>query len=238
MSSACKGGFGTTSLRTAPLTKPRENELPGPAHYVVEPPVPSTSTAAAAAAGATATGGTNRNVHLSSTFASVTSRIAPPPQVQQDVPPPGSYEVSDSYNKSQGKTPQFNVSNLISLLGKGYSSSAVRSSNLSAFGSTARRFEAPPTAVKQQDDVDNPGPGNYETHKHKATGTDCKSGLMVTRETRFREKPNLVPGPGAYERSAELTKRSFNITLNDPTQESTKKKASPPPTRQTFVLGV
>lgn len=37
MESTRKGGFGTTSVRTASMTKPNDAEVPGPSHYQVNP---------------------------------------------------------------------------------------------------------------------------------------------------------------------------------------------------------
>ena len=57
-----KGVFGTTSVRIKPITKKEEQEVPGPAHYQIKEKPFKT-----------------KYPNLSSTFASVTSRVVEPP---------------------------------------------------------------------------------------------------------------------------------------------------------------
>ena len=168
---------------------------------------------------------------LSSTFASMTSRLASPPAVQQDVPPPGSYEVSQSYDSSHGK---------------GYSSQVLPSSLRASFGLTAGRFDPPRSVlIFGKTDEDNPGPGQYETQLHNATGFDTRGGLMVTRDQRFKEVGKDIPGPGAYKLSPlqqhSVLQGTFNVTLNNPVSDSQVwqyNHSSGPHSRQTFMLGV
>lgn len=57
-----KGVFGTTSVRIKPITKKEEQEVPGPAHYQIKEKPFKT-----------------KYPNLTSTFASVTSRVVEPP---------------------------------------------------------------------------------------------------------------------------------------------------------------
>lgn len=57
-----KGVFGTTSVRIKPITKKEEIEVPGPAHYQIKEKPFRT-----------------KYPNLTSTFASVTSRVVEPP---------------------------------------------------------------------------------------------------------------------------------------------------------------
>ncbi|CAB4000427.1 Hypothetical predicted protein [Paramuricea clavata] len=84
MTSKKKVAFGTSSVRTAPMTRTHEDSLPGPAHYTNTDKKPK------------------QDVQLSSTFASLTDRLHSPPPIVKDIPPPGSYEVRKSYDKTQG----------------------------------------------------------------------------------------------------------------------------------------
>lgn len=107
---------------------------------------------------------------------------------------------------------------------------------------TASRFEL---LVPGKTDEDNPGPGQYETQRHNATGVGAKSGLMVTQEDRFKKDDNKVPGPGAYQLSPlqqhSVLQSTFNVTLNNPVSDNQmwhRNQGSPPQSRQTFMLGV
>ena len=165
---------------------------------------------------------------LSSTFASMTSRLPSPPAVQQDIPSPGSYEVSKSHDISQGK---------------GFSSRVQQSAPRPSFGLTTERFALPrDILVPGRTDDDNPGPGQYETQQLQAT---AKNGLMVTQDKRFKDADNTVPGPGAYTFSPlhqhSVLRSTFNVTLGNPILENEvwqQQQQSAPHTRQTFVFGV
>lgn len=182
-----KGVFGTTSVRIKTMTKKDEVEIPGPAHYQVkEKPFK------------------NRYPNLSSTFASVTSRLTEAPSVIKELPPPGSYEVQNAYEKSQIKRDRV----------KPRTENAKRKQG--SFLSAASRFAPPRDVVISQNDPENPGPGAYD-HKE---GINRKGGLMVTKDKRFKEMKADGPGPGAYEFSPlvqdTVLQGTFNATLNNP----------------------
>ena len=83
-----KGGFGTTAVRELPLRKKNEEFLPGPAQYVVkinrvqEPKIKQ------------------------AVFKSTTNRLQIEKTGNLYAPPPGSYEVANSFDKTQGKQMQ------------------------------------------------------------------------------------------------------------------------------------
>ncbi|GFO23626.1 sperm-tail PG-rich repeat-containing protein 2-like [Plakobranchus ocellatus] len=99
----------------------------------------------------------------------------------QDAPPPGAYNVAQSFEKSAKPC-----------MAKPRTEAARRKHN--SFMSAASRFAQPPDIVTKRPENDNPGPGAYESPYH--TG---KGGLMVTRDRRFRQDMEEFPGPGTYE---------------------------------------
>lgn len=182
-----KGVFGTTSVRIQPITKKEEQEVPGPAHYQIKEKPFKT-----------------KYPNLSSTFASVTSRVVEPPPTVKELPPPGSYEVSQSFMKSQVKVDR----------AKARTDEASRKQG--SFLTAASRFAPARDVVVAQPDLENPGPGAYNA---KDT-ISKKGGLMVTKDKRFKELKSDGPGPGAYEFSPiiqdTVLKGTFNATLSNP----------------------
>lgn len=83
--SSRKGAFGSTAARIAPMMRRKEEQMPGPAHYLTKDKAKS------------------KEEPLSSTFVSATGRLHTPPGVVLDNPPPGSYEVGHSYDSTQGR---------------------------------------------------------------------------------------------------------------------------------------
>ena len=86
-----KGGFGTAAVRELPLRKKNEEFLPGPAQYVVK----------------------NRRVKdpkvKQAVFKSTTNRLHSENSGNVYAPPPGSYEVASSFDKTQGKKCQNDI---------------------------------------------------------------------------------------------------------------------------------
>ncbi|KAH3873776.1 hypothetical protein DPMN_037014, partial [Dreissena polymorpha] len=158
-----RGVFGTTSVRINNITKKEAPDLPGPNHYQVkEKPFQP------------------RYAHLSSTFASVTSRLKD--DGPKEIPPPGAYDVQRSYQNSQVH------------VGHAKPRTEVASRKHGSFMSAASRFAPPRDVVLQASDIDNPGPGTYNPAVHDRHGN-----MIVTKDKRFREFKSDVPGPGAYE---------------------------------------
>ncbi|XP_070544297.1 sperm-tail PG-rich repeat-containing protein 2-like [Ptychodera flava] len=188
MESTRRGAFGTTSVRIQPMTKKQETAQPGPAHYQVKEKQNYS----------------RYTQNVSANFASQSNRLHSPPPVIKDVPPPGSYEVSKSYDKTQTKAQH---SGPRTQEGK---------KKAGAFLSSASRFVPPRDVIIEETDPSNPGPGTYDP----SVKDPVKLGLMVTRDQRFRGNKNEVPGPGAYELSPlmqdTVLKGTFNATLNNP----------------------
>lgn len=183
-----KGVFGTTSVRIKPITKKEEQEVPGPAHYQIKEKPFKT-----------------KYPNLTSTFASVTSRVVEPPPTVKELPPPGSYEVSQAYENSQIKRGERT---------KPRTDEASRKQG--SFLTAASRFAPSRDIVVAKPDLENPGPGAYNTRDTISK----KGGLMVTKDKRFRDQKSEGPGPGAYEFSPivqdTVLKGTFNATLSNP----------------------
>lgn len=183
------GPFGTTSARIMPIIQKHEVSLPGPSHYQPKQ------------------NEERYKKQLTSTFASLTDRLsAPAPQTLQDNPPPGSYEVVNSFKKSQDKKTTSNPR----------TKDAVKRNR--AFVSASNRFAVPRDRVIKEPERDNPGPGTYD---QEMAPDKTKLALMVTKDSRFKElRKDEVPGPGAYELSPlianTLLKGTFNATLHNP----------------------
>ncbi|KAL5018397.1 hypothetical protein ScPMuIL_004119 [Solemya velum] len=161
-----RGVFGTTSVRTEPMTKRDEVEVPGPAHYQIRVKPPKT-----------------RYNQLSSTFASVTNRLNEVPTVIKEIPPPGSYEVQQSFDQSQIRSE------------KAKPRTEVANKKHGSFLSAASRFAPARDQVVKLTDLDNPGPGTYDIHSHLID----KGGLMITKDKRFKEIKADGPAPNTYE---------------------------------------
>ncbi|CAH1795521.1 unnamed protein product [Owenia fusiformis] len=182
-----RGVFGTTAIRINPITKKEENDLPGPSHYQPkEKPFKS------------------RYEQLNANFASLSSRLTEQPTIVKEVPPPGAYEVNESYQNSQAKK----------TTGKPRTKEAANKQG--AFLQSASRFVPPRDVINETSDPANPGPGSYDFDSR----LNKKGGLMVTKDNRFKEKINDMPGPGTYEYSPliqdTVLKGTFNATLNNP----------------------
>lgn len=204
-----RGVFGTTSVRTNNITQKDAPDLPGPNHYQVkEKPFQS------------------RYHHLSSTFASVTSRLKDDQTVVKEVPPPGSYDVQKSYDRSQIH------------IERAKPRTEVASRKHGSFLSAASRFAPPRDVVIPKADVDNPGPGTYNQ-----TVRERKGNMIVTKDQRFRDTlKSDVPGPGAYEFSPliqdTVLKGTFNATLNNPITPQLESVHQPGTAKHAFLLGV
>ncbi|KAM3831705.1 sperm-tail PG-rich repeat-containing protein 2 [Vipera latastei] len=127
----------------------------------------------------------------------------PGPADYQAVPPPGSYEVHKSFEKSQGKSEYMPPR------------TAVARRRHAAFLSGTFRENA----LKTEDDI--PGPGTYSPTVDQP-GAKLYSGMKVwdSQEPRFKDSKDSNPGPASYELSPLLRdtvlKRTYNVTLNNP----------------------
>lgn len=180
-----KGGFGTSAARELPLKKRNEELMPGPAEYAFK---------------VSGLAGTKKKQAV---FKSTTNRLVKTPG-NIDAPPPGSYEVAASYDKTQGKN--------LSLLGKQFNKGKRINGG---FLSSTKRFSQPRDVIVKKTDMQNPGPGSYDIRMPEIPG-----GKLVTGEERFRPFKCDVPGPGTYQLSPliqhSVLKSTFNATLNNP----------------------
>ncbi|XP_077999351.1 sperm-tail PG-rich repeat-containing protein 2-like [Glandiceps talaboti] len=211
MESTRRGAFGTTSVRIQPMTKKQETTQPGPAHYQVKEKQHYS----------------RYTSNVSANFASQSNRLHSPPPVVKDIPPPGSYEVSKSHDRTQGK------------IGHAGPRTDDGKKKAGAFLSSASRFVPPGDIIIEEADPSNPGPGSY----NPGAQDRVKLGLMVTRDERFRGGKNEVPGPGAYELSPlmqdTVLKGTFNATLNNPIAPQMEYDGRSTSTaKHAFLLGV
>nr|XP_002131399.1 sperm-tail PG-rich repeat-containing protein 2 isoform X1 [Ciona intestinalis] len=204
------GPFGTTSARIMPIIQKHEVALPGPSHYQ-----PKRSEE-------------RYKKQVTSTFASLTDRLSSPaPQTLQDNPPPGSYEVANSFKKSQDRRGNADPR----------TKEGLRRNR--AFLSASTRFAPPRDVVLKQPEKDTPGPGTYNQELPQG---NPKLAVMVTKDHRFKQvKQDEVPGPGAYELSPlmanTLLKGTFNATLHNPVAPNADAGRTTT-AKQAFLLGV
>ncbi|XP_046567757.1 sperm-tail PG-rich repeat-containing protein 2-like [Haliotis rubra] len=209
LESTRRGVFGTTSTRVQAIAKKDEVEKPGPAHYQMkEKPFQS------------------RYQQLSSNLASVTSRLTEPQATVKDLPPPGSYDVVKSYERSQLKHE------------KTLPRSEAAKRKHGSFLSAASRFAPPRDIVYGKADPEVPGPGAYDQKVHR----NKKGGLIVTRDKRFKDIKTDAPGPGAYEYSPliqdTVLRGTFNATLNNPVVPQVEPVHQGSAAKHAFLLGV
>jgi hypothetical protein len=178
------GVFGTSSIRTVPLVKKDDYELPGPAQYHSN------------------SGDTPSPVlRPSSMFSSNSKRLYSPPTIVTSIPPPGMYDVSDSYDKTQTKM------------------EILPSTANSAFLSSNTRFAPPRDIALNETDSLNPGPGQYDSEWNTVIGTN-EHGLICSRDERFKPIQKDHLGPGTYKLSKSLNdtvlKGTYNVSLENP----------------------
>lgn len=151
---------------------------PGPAHY-------QQTSSEKKGGGGEGGGGQLQETRPSYTFASTTSRLYSPPAIvtvslltvlyvhstffiycMQDIPPPGSYEVSDSYSMSQGLvflrslSPPLSSSYLLAPLDRA-PSRVTKKAVRGAFLSSSSRSAPPRDIMLEEPDIMNPGPFLY-----------------------------------------------------------------------------
>ncbi|XP_056600892.1 sperm-tail PG-rich repeat-containing protein 2 isoform X2 [Triplophysa dalaica] len=180
------GAFGCVAPRQLFHLSKEETQSPGPACYKVK---------------------TYEELYKkrsSAAFKSATERLAGS-LCAQDTPPPGSYNVCESFEKIHGP--------------RHYSEP--RSENArnrhSSFLSAAPRDL---TFVHSDPHI--PGPGHYSPDV-KSSSTLA---LIGSKEDRFKCSKDISPGPGAYELSPVLKdtvlKGTFNVTLHNPLTSSAR----------------
>lgn len=211
LESTRRGAFGTASSRTMPMIKRHQVAVPGPSHYQPKDKPEE-----------------RYKKQLTSAFSSLTDRLhSPVAQTLKENPPPGSYEVANSFKKSQDRKSSMNPRTKEALLRN------------RAFLSSSDRFAPPRDIVVERPEIDVPGPGTYNDGGPK---NHVALSLMVSKDSRFKSlKPEDVPGPGAYELSPLLANTvlqgTFNATLHNPVAP-TVDNGRTSTTRQAFLLGV
>ncbi|KAM5193847.1 sperm-tail PG-rich repeat-containing protein 2 [Mantella aurantiaca] len=175
-----KGAFGSSAARALSISNSDAVWTPGPNHYIVrdknEEPY---------------------KLQTSSVFSSGTERLS----IQmgpKDAPPPGSYNVSESFEKLHAK-------------GKYRPPRTVQAKRKqSSFLSGVSRN------LVLQNDSYIPGPGAYNPVMTSVIQTPSS----VPKEERFKESKEVTPGPGSYELSPvfkdTMLKGTFNATLPNP----------------------
>lgn len=194
------GGFGSTNVRIAPMADKDSQEVPGPAHY-----------------GYKDTKNTQKVEDFrppeTSAFASHTERLeAPAARTRLENPPPGSYEVAFSYEKTQSKS-------------KSCSQPRSRGAYLRqrSFLSSAPRFGKMNIYMPGQLPVDPEVTVSAASYKPKNTDK-TKLSLIASRDNRFKNIKSESPGPGTYHLSplidSTVLKGTYNVTLNNPVPKS------------------
>ncbi|XP_074806751.1 sperm-tail PG-rich repeat-containing protein 2 isoform X2 [Natator depressus] len=179
LKSTKKGAFGSSAPRPLYVFKRGAFCTPGPADYQ----------------GKRSTEESHKQQKQLSVFLSSTERT---PVVTMEVPPPGSYEVQKSFEKSHSKSHYMPPRTTLA------------KRKHTSFLSATPRKNVPNT------DKNVPGPGTYNPVV-KTASIIC---LSVSRVERFKEVKEITPGPGAYELSPlfkdTVLKRTFNATLQNP----------------------
>lgn len=175
-----RGAFGSSAVRALSISNSDAVWTPGPSHYVVK----------------------DRNEEpykhqASSVFSSATERLS----IQMgpmDAPPPGSYNVSESFENLHAKG-KYRPPRTVQAKRK-------QSSFLSGV----------PRSLALQNDFHIPGPGAYNPVMKPV----IQSPSSVPREERFKDPKEVTPGPGSYELSPvfkdTVLKGTFNATLPNP----------------------
>ncbi|XP_074526926.1 sperm-tail PG-rich repeat-containing protein 2 isoform X2 [Halichoeres trimaculatus] len=186
-----KGGFGSTAQRNFIFHNKESIETPSPGQYETEKKTEESY----------------KQQHTA-VFRSATERLSLP---AKDVPPPNTYNVSQSFEKANGR------------------------SYLQPCSEEAKRRQscflsaAPRESLLLRCDPSIPGPGQYDP----SVKSRPQTALISSREDRFKASMNTNPGPGAYQLSPGLMntvmKGTFNVTLNNPLGPCCSPRVAPGP---------
>ncbi|XP_053317551.1 sperm-tail PG-rich repeat-containing protein 2 [Spea bombifrons] len=182
LDSARNGGLGSSAARAPSISKRDVISTPGPAHYVVKDKIAEPY-----------------KHRTSSVFSSGTERLILNTELK-DTPPPGSYNICESFEILHGKgryrPPR----------------------TLQAKRKHASFLSGAPRTIQLKTDTEVPGPGAYNPVMKLVT----QVALSVPKEERFKEPKEDTPGPGTYELSSvfkdTVLKGTFNATLPNPFQ--------------------
>ncbi|XP_069834449.1 sperm-tail PG-rich repeat-containing protein 2 isoform X2 [Dendropsophus ebraccatus] len=157
--SLTRAAFGSSASRALYISNKDAVWTPGPAHYIVKDKIDEPY-----------------KRQKSSVFSSGTERLTTQ-IIAKDIPPPGSYNVSSSYEKLHGK-PKYRPPR----------TSQAKRKQASFLCVVPRNFAL-------QNDLEVPGPGAYDPVKKLVIQTPSS----VPREERFKDPKEITPGPGSYE---------------------------------------
>ncbi|RXN22305.1 sperm-tail PG-rich repeat-containing 2 isoform X1 [Labeo rohita] len=172
LESTRKGAFGSIAPRRLFLPTKEEMSRPGPTQYKVEKTTEALYKKQSTAAFKSAT-----DRLVGSLFAKILDFS------WQDTPPPGSYNVSESFEKIHGLH-HYNEP-------RNEKARKRQSCFLSA---------APRDPAFLHYDPETPGP----THYNPDVKSSPKLALIVSKEDRFKSPKDKTPGPGAYERKESM----------------------------------
>ncbi|XP_036954341.1 sperm-tail PG-rich repeat-containing protein 2 [Acanthopagrus latus] len=188
-----KGGFGSTAQRSSFPHNKESIKVPSPGQYEIEKQTEE-----------------NYKKKPTAVFISATERLLSS-LLTKDSPPPNSYNVSQTFQKANGRT-----------YSQPRSEEAKR--RQSCFLSVAPRANS-----FLPRDPSLPGPGQYDLSVKSFPPT----ALFSSREDRFRVSMNTNPGPSAYQLSPgvmnTLMKGTFNVTLNNPLVPCFSPRVAPGP---------
>ncbi|XP_040898666.1 sperm-tail PG-rich repeat-containing protein 2 [Toxotes jaculatrix] len=188
-----KGGFGSAAQRNSFFHNKESIEAPSPGQYETEKK----------------TGERYKNQHTA-VFKSATERLTSS-LLAKDSPPPNSYNVSRTLEKSNGHS---------YLEPRSEGAKRRQSCFLSA---------APRDNVFLRCDPSVPGPGQY----NPSVKSFPQMSLISSREDRFKVSMNTNPGPGTYQLSPGIMntvlKGTFNVTLDNPLDPCCSPRVAPGP---------
>ncbi|XP_044053082.1 sperm-tail PG-rich repeat-containing protein 2 isoform X2 [Siniperca chuatsi] len=175
-----KGGFGSTAQRNFIFHNKESIEAPSPGQYETEKKTEE-----------------HYKKQQTAVFKSATERLALS-LLAKDSPPPNSYNVSQTFEKTKGRS---------YLQPRSEGAKRRQSCFLSA---------APRDNLFLRCDPSVPGPGQYNL----SVKSFPQMTLISSREDRFKVSMNTNPGPGTYQLSPGIMntviKGTFNVTLNNP----------------------
>ncbi|XP_071339187.1 sperm-tail PG-rich repeat-containing protein 2 [Trachinotus anak] len=174
-----KGAFGSTAQRNSFFHNKESIEAPGPGQYETEKKTEEC----------------DKKQHTA-VFKSVTERLASS-LLAKDSPPPNRYNVSQTFEKSNGHS---------YLEPRSDGAKRRQSCFLSA---------APRDNFFLRCDLSVPGPGQY----NPSVKSSPQKALISSREDRFKASMNTNPGPGTYQLGPgvmnTVLKGTFNVTLSN-----------------------
>nr|XP_033813347.1 sperm-tail PG-rich repeat-containing protein 2 isoform X2 [Geotrypetes seraphini] len=188
--------FGQTAVRFIPL--PKESKSPGPGSYNVLKYSVGEESLKKAEQGSKRKGAFGSSAVRDFLYSKGEQVGTPGPSHYQDVPPPGSYDVQEAFEKSHGKRQYMPPRSTLAKRKHG-----------SFLSTVPRDF-----LLCTQSGV--PGPGSYTPIVKPVSNIS----VSVSKEERFKYTKNMNPGPASYELSSvfkdTMLKGTFNATLANP----------------------